>query len=163
MEKQIINEENKYNTKDIAKWVRQTLKQTFPDIKFSIRSEYYSMGSSIHVTLIESKTMRFLKKFEEITDTEIFRLANARNDTEEEIKEYIKKQMENKHNQINQYHLDSDIMLSNQGKNVLREILKTCNKHNWDNSDIQTDYFDVNYYLHLSLGKWDKPFIDGVN
>lgn len=62
-EQMVITEENKYSTKDIAKWVRQTLKKTFPGIKFSVRTEYYSMGSSIHLTVVESKKIKFVKDF----------------------------------------------------------------------------------------------------
>lgn len=29
---------------------------------------------------------------------------------------------------------------------------------NHDNSDIQSDYFDVGWYISIKLGKWDKPF-----
>jgi hypothetical protein len=37
-------------------------------------------------------------------------------------------------------------------------MLAIINKRNWDKSDIQTDYFDVGFYLTLSQGKWDKNF-----
>lgn len=30
---------------------------------------------------------------------------------------------------------------------------------NYDNSDIQTDYFDQGWYVHLNIGKWGKPFV----
>ncbi len=30
---------------------------------------------------------------------------------------------------------------------------------NHDNSDIQTDYFDVGWYVDINVGKWNKPFI----
>lgn len=42
------------STTEIAKKVREWVKKTYPDWKFSVRSEYYSMGSSIHVTLMEA-------------------------------------------------------------------------------------------------------------
>jgi hypothetical protein len=29
---------------------------------------------------------------------------------------------------------------------------------NHDRSDIQTDYFDVGWYIDINIGKWDKPF-----
>ena len=28
----------------------------------------------------------------------------------------------------------------------------------YDNSDIQTDYFDIAYYLHINIGRWNKPY-----
>ena len=30
---------------------------------------------------------------------------------------------------------------------------------NHDNSDAQIDYFDVGYYTHWSVGRWNKPFV----
>ena len=29
----------------------------------------------------------------------------------------------------------------------------------YDNSDIQTDYFDTAYYMYINIGKWDKPYV----
>jgi hypothetical protein len=29
---------------------------------------------------------------------------------------------------------------------------------NHDRSDIQTDYFDVGWYIDINIGKWNKPF-----
>jgi hypothetical protein len=28
----------------------------------------------------------------------------------------------------------------------------------YDNSDIQTDYFDTAYYYDINIGKWNKPY-----
>lgn len=33
------------------------------------------------------------------------------------------------------------------------------NIDNYDNSDSQTDYFDVGHYTSINLGSWNKPFI----
>lgn len=30
---------------------------------------------------------------------------------------------------------------------------------NHDNSDIQSDYFDVGWYIDISIGRWSKPFV----
>jgi len=30
---------------------------------------------------------------------------------------------------------------------------------NHDNSDIQTDYFDVGWYISINVGSWDRPYI----
>jgi hypothetical protein len=32
------------------------------------------------------------------------------------------------------------------------------NAGNWDKSDIQTDYFDVGWYIDVNVGRWDKPY-----
>jgi hypothetical protein len=32
------------------------------------------------------------------------------------------------------------------------------NDGNHDNSDIQSDYFDVGWYISINVGRWDKPY-----
>lgn len=43
---------------------------------------------------------------------------------------------------------------------VFTKITDALNLNNHDNSDIQTDYFDVGHYVDLSIGQWDNPFIN---
>ena len=41
-------------------------------------------------------------------------------------------------------------------------LVKLCdamNVGNHDNSDIQSDYFDVGWYIGIDVGKWDKPYV----
>lgn len=38
-------------------------------------------------------------------------------------------------------------------------ILAALNLNNYDNSDIQTDYFDKGHYVDLNIGKWKSPFV----
>ena len=40
----------------------------------------------------------------------------------------------------------------------LSELFPAMNKGNHDNSDIQTDYFDVGWYVDVNIGKWNKPY-----
>lgn len=40
----------------------------------------------------------------------------------------------------------------------LMEVIPAMNKGNHDNSDIQTDYFDVGWYVDVNIGKWNKPY-----
>jgi hypothetical protein len=41
----------------------------------------------------------------------------------------------------------------------LKEVMQVLNDGNHDNSDIMTDYFDVGWYVHVKIGKWDKPYV----
>lgn len=43
-------------------------------------------------------------------------------------------------------------------KKFLEEVLRAMNTGNHDNSNIQTDYFDVGWYVHVNVGKWNKPY-----
>jgi Large polyvalent protein associated domain 29 len=60
--------------------------------------------------------------------------------------------------QINHYYVSESRFLTEEGKELLQKVCKIANRKNWDHSDCQVDYFDVNYYFHLEVGKWDKPF-----
>jgi hypothetical protein len=41
----------------------------------------------------------------------------------------------------------------------LKEVLTAMNVGNHDNSDIQSDYFDVGWYINVKIGQWNKPYL----
>ena len=59
---------------------------------------------------------------------------------------------------VNSYHIESDPSLTDEAKNVMKMVKEVTQKYNYDNSDIQSDYFDVNFYLGLSIGTSQKPY-----
>ena len=60
------------------------------------------------------------------------------------------------HVQVNEYHLEAQFDKSLAIMTRIKDAMMTGN-HN--NSDSMTDYFDVGWYIHINLGKWNKPFI----
>lgn len=44
-------------------------------------------------------------------------------------------------------------------KKFLKEVLEAMNDGNWDKSDIQSDYFNVGWYVDVNIGKWDTPYV----
>jgi hypothetical protein len=48
---------------------------------------------------------------------------------------------------------------SGKAKSFLTDIMVAMNDGNHDNSDIQSDYFDVGWYVDVNIGKWNKPYI----
>jgi len=44
-------------------------------------------------------------------------------------------------------------------KKFLKEVLAEMNTGNWDKSDIQSDYFNVGWYVDVNIGRWNKPYI----
>jgi hypothetical protein len=40
----------------------------------------------------------------------------------------------------------------------LAEVMPALNDGNWDKSDIQTDYFNVGWYVRVNVGRWNKPY-----
>jgi hypothetical protein len=43
-------------------------------------------------------------------------------------------------------------------KACLGDIIDAMNSGNHDNSDVQTDYFDVGWYIDVDIGSWNKPY-----
>jgi hypothetical protein len=41
----------------------------------------------------------------------------------------------------------------------LEELIPVLNQGNHNRSDIQSDYFDVGWYVDVNIGTWDKPYI----
>lgn len=41
----------------------------------------------------------------------------------------------------------------------LEAIMEVMHDGNWDKSDIQTDYFNVGWYVDVNVGRWNKPYV----
>ena len=62
------------------------------------------------------------------------------------------------HLQLNPYHIRSMFAEDSEARKLLGSLVNALNCINHNNSDISVDYFDVGYYVHVSLGRWNKPF-----
>ena len=62
---------------------------------------------------------------------------------------------------LNVYHLKNHFSLpaNNHLYYLFERILGAMNTGNHDNSDIQSDYFDVGWYTDIKIGQYDKPFV----
>jgi len=40
----------------------------------------------------------------------------------------------------------------------LNEVITEMNNGNYDKSDIQSDYFNVGWYVDVNIGRWNKPY-----
>lgn len=60
--------------------------------------------------------------------------------------------------QLNVYHIDLDYA-PGKTRDTVKKIVAALNTDNYDRSDAQTDFFDVGHYVHLHIGRWDKPFV----
>lgn len=63
---------------------------------------------------------------------------------------------ENRYIQVNPYWFHEHF--TDKALEYLTEIKAMMNEGNHDNSDVQTDYFDVGWYIDINIGKWDKPY-----
>lgn len=153
------------STTEIAKRVRQQLKAEFKGYKFSVRTKYYSMGSSITVSLMKS-VVKVKKDFNDLSGYSL----NFYKDNH--YTEDVLRRLQNEgYHQLNEYilrgeykpdHWCNGVFLTEQGHILLKRVVQIADYYNYNDSDIQTDYYSVNFSFSLHLGKWDKPFIDGI-
>lgn len=71
----------------------------------------------------------------------------------------FKPDSENTYLPLNPYWVTRDLEDNPDLKAIFEKILACLNTNNYDNSDTQTDYFDVGHYVDINLGKWNKPFL----
>lgn len=133
------------SNKDIMTAIRAALKEEIKECKFSVRKETYSMGWTIHISLMSAPFGVF-----------------------EDSKEYNVPQ--SGYAQMNEYQLRRDnvptreqwicnaVVLTPYGWHVMKKAAEIADRYNWNNSDMMSDYYDVNFSLMLSIGQWDKPF-----
>lgn len=58
---------------------------------------------------------------------------------------------------VNVYHFKNHY--DGKAKAFLTEVYHAMMVGNHDNSDIQTDYFDIGWYVDINIGKWNAPYI----
>lgn len=58
---------------------------------------------------------------------------------------------------VNPYHFQTHF--TGECLDFLTEVFAALSEGNHNNSDIQTDYFDVGWYIDVNIGQWDKPYI----
>jgi hypothetical protein len=63
------------------------------------------------------------------------------------------------YHQVNHYYLKNDGRLNEAGILTMEIALGCLKRFHWDESDIQSDYFNCSFYIHMSVGQWDKPFV----
>ena len=57
---------------------------------------------------------------------------------------------------VNTYHFQDHF--TGKALNFLSEVYAAMMQGNHDNSDIQSDYFDVGWYVDINIGRWNKPY-----
>ena len=115
--------------KDIASAMRKYTKEKYPDCKFSITTKSFSGGSSISLALMESPHVAFVEP-SSFTDYS-----------------------------VNHYQIDRNSVLTAPIKEILADVYSELNSYNYDSSDPMTDYFDTNFYVHINIGRWDRPYV----
>jgi hypothetical protein len=58
---------------------------------------------------------------------------------------------------VNPYHYQEQF--DGEALGFLSELFAICDEGNWDKSDLQTDYFNVGWYVDVNVGHWNKPYV----
>ena len=58
---------------------------------------------------------------------------------------------------VNHYYIDTG--WTGKAREALTELAQAMMFGNHDRSDSMTDYFDVGWYIDLSIGEWNKPYV----
>jgi hypothetical protein len=55
---------------------------------------------------------------------------------------------------VNQYHLDANEDLTEEGREVLKYVSDLVNEYRWDDSDLMSDYYSTNFYYDLKINPY---------
>lgn len=120
-----------YVSVEMTKAVRAALKAKFKDFKFSVRKDAHCSG--LYITILKSPV-----------DLTVDLHGRS-------------------YGEINHYHVENykhaDIY-----KSIIKEMFKATASVGcefYDDSDVQTDYFNCAYYYYLQVGNYDKPYVFG--
>jgi len=64
----------------------------------------------------------------------------------------------NTHHDVNYYYIDRDEDLTDWARAVMMDVNDCIKSYHWSDCDGMIDYFDVNFYYSLGVGKWDKAY-----
>jgi hypothetical protein len=117
--------------------------------KYGVKGSLAVRNHSTFVLNIKSGKIDFIENFIE-TDSKVF---HGKKMSQEQI-EYIRK---NRSLDVNVYWYKEHF--NGKALSFLKEVITTMNGGNHDNSDVQTDYFDVGWYVDVNIGNWNKPYI----
>lgn len=65
--------------------------------------------------------------------------------------------------QINHYFINESERFTPYAKRMFSMILNFMNSYRYDDSDSSIDYFNTNFYIHMEIGKYGKPFVQTAN
>ncbi len=115
--------------------------------KYGVKGTLAVRNHSTIVLNIKSGAIDFIQNYLE-TDRTSLQYAMA----EEQYNHVYEK----RYLDVNPYHYQNHF--SGTAKKFLNEVMAAMNAGNHDNSDIQTDYFDVGWYVDVNIGQWNKPY-----
>ncbi len=116
--------------------------------KYGIKGSLSVRNHSTFVLNVKSGSIDFIENFINTAEN----VNHGRRMSQDQI-DYIRK---NRSLDVNPYWFQEHY--SGKAKEFLTEVFAAMNKGNHDNSDIQSDYFDVGWYVDVNIGSWNKPY-----
>ena len=117
--------------------------------KFGVKGSLAVRNHSTLVLNLKSGPIDFVENFIE-TDNKVL---HGNKMSQDQI-DYIRK---NQSVDVNPYWFKEHF--SGKALSFLKEVFTAMNEGNHDRSDIQSDYFDVGWYVDVNIGKWNAPYV----
>ena len=144
-----------HDINQIAKETRRLLKSLFPAWKFSVTTKKYTGGRTLKVALMSGP--------EAVVEEYLSHQHNPSG-------EWLKDDGTRAH-QLNRYAFNKEalhpvearvsngVRLTPRAWAMMKAVCSLSTRENYDNSDVRVDYFDVNYWFDIEIGKWEKPYV----
>jgi len=116
--------------------------------KYNVKASIAVRNHSTLIVNIKQGEIDFIENFIE-TDANVM---HGRKMDQDRI-DYIRK---NRSLDVNPYWYKEHF--SGKALAFLSELFPAMNDGNHDRSDIQTDYFDVGWYVDVNIGRWNQPY-----
>lgn len=110
-----------------------------------------SLSVRSHSTLTLTVTQGNIDFIENFIETD--REKSHANYMSQDRVDYIRK---NQSLDVNPYHFKNHF--TGRALQFLTEVHTAMMKGNHDRSDIQSDYFDVGWYVDINIGRWNRPY-----
>jgi hypothetical protein len=114
--------------------------------KYNVKGSHAVSNHMTFVLNIKSGSIDFIGNFNDTVSADPYLSARGFTKAEKSL-------------DINPYHYQNHF--SGKALDFLKEIFAAMNGGNHDRSDIQSDYFDVGWYVDVNVGQWNKPYILG--
>lgn len=148
--------DNSLDIKEIAKRVRLELRKEFPLCVFSVTIERYSGGQAMNIALMSAPFEAVLHIGNIDPISRVFTPSNTPITGEAQLNGYA---FRDGFNSTNPKGLNNGAQLSKEGWHAMEKAYQIANSYNFDDSNAMIDYFHTNFYLHIEIGKWNKPFV----
>lgn len=165
-------------SKQIRQALQEVLAPELSKSDVKVRKESYSMGRTIHITLrldkskyaptrdeykqividnVKRDRYTWIKKDDEDSKGTFHEAYRNMTEDEKRKAEQATAEQQAVWNydrdtiDINQYHIDNEEMLNDEGKEIVRVANQVVKAFNYDDSNAQVDYFDTNFYYNLKV------------